>query len=467
MGTYKLQRIRKMKRFTQRVFVLFVCGLIYSLAIAENLQEVFKDALQFDPTYRRAEANWLSTKEVLPQSIAAILPNLGLNNISNTAYHLRVTDPRTPAPQLRNINWHYGGQNFAVTLTQPIVNMTALTNIFRAQLVVKQATAMYGASLQDLILRTAKAYLAVIQARDILFITQEQKKSLAAQVIFAKKRLKTGVGTVIDVYNAQANYEGMASQEIADQTNLRNNETALRAISGRYYEHLDAIPLDKLKRKPVPASSTEWIQAALRQNLTLQASRYAMDAARAAIKSKAAVHFPTVSGVANYTQTDQGTIGHRHNGRLFENTNVGVMLSVPIYQGGLVLSQTRQAKYDFERAIADMKINYEQVQSTTKQSFDSLVNYLKKLKVDQKNIKATNKAFHANELAYKAGTGTSLEILVAQRAIYLAQRQYILDSYAYLTTTFILKQQVAILSEKDLISIASIENNKGTAYRNS
>ena len=60
------------------------CGGALSPAAADDLLQIYRDALANDPVLGSARANWAATQENVPQARAGLLPTVGLAANANT-----------------------------------------------------------------------------------------------------------------------------------------------------------------------------------------------------------------------------------------------------------------------------------------------------------------------------------------------------------------------------------------------
>src|SRR3990167_11395074 len=135
---------------------------------AENLVQVYQQALASDPTFKKAHSDWLSLQQNLPLAISGngspgsgLLPYLDLTAGLGRTYQ-RVSIGSADADGYFNQN------NYLVTITQQIFNYSTWKAISGARFTVKSATATYLAAAQDLMFRTAQAYFNVLNAYDQL-----------------------------------------------------------------------------------------------------------------------------------------------------------------------------------------------------------------------------------------------------------------------------------------------------------
>lgn len=429
---------------------------ISSNALAEDLWQVYQDALCNDPTFQNARATRLATNEALPQGIAGVLPNLSvytesLGNSQNTKVNGTTTSN------------HYNAHVYALNLTQPLFNFANWITIVQANATVKQANATYASAALSLMVRTATAYFNVLQAEDNLRFIESYKASTEQQLHQAKQRYEVGVDAITAVYNAQASYDSTVAQEIAAKNTIQNNMEALRQITGHYYDHLAGLCGPVRLITPDPNNVDTWVSSGIKHNYDLLAARYAADAAKANIKINAAGHLPTVDAVGTVQQQKNFAPGIGDIN--FTNENIGIQVNVPIYTGGLTLSKTRQADYNYQASTANMCGTYRNVVSQIHQQFNNVISGISKIKADKQAVLSNASSLSSTEESYKVGTRTIVDVLLAEQSLFQAQEIYAQDQYNYIISTLTLRQYAGILTECDIMQINNwlCENRKGGA----
>ncbi len=66
---------------------------------------------------------------------------------------------------------------------------------------------------------------------------------------------------------------------------------------------------------------------------------------------------------------------------------------------------------------------------------------------------STRSALEANRAGYEVGTRTIVDVLDAERNVYLAERNYAAARYSYVTNYLTLRQAAGQLSEADMVEI--------------
>jgi outer membrane protein len=433
-----------MKKFSY----FLLCGLSFS-ASAADLMDVYTQALQSDPKFQSAYAGYLANKESVPIARAQLLPTVAATGAFQAKKDSRTTLDN-PVNTLTNT---YESRTFSLNLSQPIFNVANWSKLRQASATAKQAQATYDVAAQDLMIRVAKAYFKILEAEDNLRFTQAEKIATAKQLDQAKQRYKVGLDAITSVYDAQASYDLIVAQEIASQNDLVNRQAELREITGSLYTQLAPLKNKLPLVSPQPANLQAWIDTAKQQNFNINAARYAVDAAKQNVNANFAGHLPVLSAVASYGESN---VSREMNGPGQVDTSgsiVGLQLSVPLFAGGGVTAQTHQAQYSYQKSLADLEDVYRSTLSLTSQYYNSVNAYISKLKADRQAILSNESSLRSTEAAFKVGTRTIVDVLLAQKNLFQAQRLYTADQYAYINGILALKQQAGTLNPGDLQEI--------------
>lgn len=425
-------------------------------ASAADLIEVFQQASRCDPLYKQAYAKMLSIQEGLPQAVSTLLPNIsGNGNTSGNYINIfsisglppNLTPEQAAAAGL-GVN-KFNSQQYGVNLSQTIINFTNWMQVVQQKNIYKQAAATFAAALQDLIIRVATAYFNVLEAQDKLTYTLAQKAANWRELDQTKQRYKVGLDSITSVYNAQAAYDAIVADVVAAQNTLQNNQEALRQLTGVYYCRVEGLKIELPLLPPIPMDVCQWTAAAERYNQPLVAAEYGARAGLALIKANFGGHLPNLSAVGSYT---------RYKGTSFGTTDldqgiIGLQVNVPIYQGGFVNSQVRQAEADYANASAEVQNTYLKAIVTTRQNFNNVLSGICQVKADRAAIISAKSSVDSTEESFKVGIRTIVDVLLAQKQLYESRTNYAIDEYAYLLSTLQLKQSAGVLCPRDLCLI--------------
>lgn len=430
--------------------VLGIYFLFASLTptFAADLIDIYKAALNSDPIYQAAVSTRLSQREAIPQSVAALLPNISAQaNVSNNYQNISQL-PTTGQP---NGISNFQSQGYNISFRQPLINVNDWLAVKQANNTGKQADLTLAAAAQDLIFRVATAYFNVLSAQDTLQLAKAEKTADNKQLIQAQKRVQVGLDALTSVYEAKAAYDKSLATEISAENTLRNNQEALRQLTGQTYSSIKAFTKNIPLQNPQPNNIEQWINAATQNNLKLMAARYGVEVARQKIKMQASGHLPSLSLIGNYGKTD--AFNNVPNSLNKNGGTLGLELDVPLFAGGAVSSKTRQAQYDFQTASANLDNTYRLLIINTRQKYNDILADISKIKAEKQAIKSAQLSLDSTEESYKAGTRTVVDILIAQQNLYDAKRIAASDQYNYLLDTLLLKQAAGSLKPDDLMQI--------------
>lgn len=440
------------KRINKKICTLTLFGLCLSTqAFGVDLMQVYQQALINDPTFKEAQTTWLATRENIPISRSTLLPQ-----IKAAGSTTRSRNDLEGGSWLYDNNYYNNNNTYSLNLTQTIFDYTNWMSVKNAKNTEKKARATFNAAAQDLMLRVAKAYLAILRAQDVLRFTQAQKTAVGNELSQTKKKYDVGLIPITGVNDAQASYDTQVAAEIAAKNDLADKKEQLREITKVYYDEIDPIASGLPLVSPVPVDIESWVVTAEKQNYSLQAARFGTLAAHDTIAMKEGGHLPTLNATGSYAYSrDDNSSGSGTAYRSREAT-AGLALSVPIFQGGGVSAQAWQAQHQYENAVATEDRTHSKVTSDTRQAYLGVVSDISKIKADQQEIKSKESALHTTQVAYEAGAGrTMVDVLSAQANLYAAQKAHATDQYDYLFQTLTLKQLAGILSPDDLQQINS------------
>jgi outer membrane protein len=473
----------------KRLLTLVACILSFHAAAAADLVAVYQRALQNDPQLREAEATRLATLESKPQALSALLPQLTGNGLisrerdtatQNTTEAVSVPpcSPGTPAgqpcapagtPATIFESFPFSGKidttthRYTVDLKQNLFSWSNWEALKRADSQVAQAEADYQAAQQDLMERVAQRYFDVLGAQDDLEAQQMALISVSRQLDQAEARYQIGLIAVTDVEEARASHDSTAAAVIAAKRVLASTQELLREIIGDPFDSL-ARPLEPfVTANPDPISEDRWVEMALQQNLSLVSSRLAADIARENASIARGGHFPTLDlvGSAGKLTTDGVDVfddGSPAGGTTLSQRqrSIGIQLTIPIYSGGLVSSQVRQAVYQHRAAKEHLERVARQTEHDARDAYLGVLSEISRVKALHRAVESNLVALRATESGYEAGTRTAVDVLQSRQQWVQAQTDYAHSRYDYMLNVIKLQQAAGTLSEHSLQRINTL-----------
>ncbi len=426
-----------------RIFLALSLAVGITPVRAENLADVYGKAAAYDATFAAAQASYRASLEKIPQARAALLPQ-----VSATGSISRVHQTNTMAtPQTVT----YNSPTWGVTAVQTLFNKQSLIQLDEAHLQARSAGEQLDAAGQNLVLRVAQTYFNVLKAQDDVASLQAQKAAISKQLAYAKRAFEVGTATITDTNEAQARFDLATAQEIAAQNQLEIARRTLDTLTGQPNGALSPLAPKAIFAMPSPGPLDGWVEDARTKNTNVRLQQTLRTIADKEVQRNRAGHYPTVALTAGYQ--DQN---NQHFGPFSFNNqaaSVGLQLNIPIYQGGLITAQTREAAANQQRAQQNLDDAVRNALLAVRQAYLNVTN-------GAAQVKALEQALHSSEVSLdstitglKVGVRTSLDVLNAQQQVYSAWQQLSAAKYAYLLATLQLKDAAGTLAPQDLVQL--------------
>jgi len=249
------------------------------------------------------------------------------------------------------------------------------------------------------------------------------------------------------VHEAQAGYDLAVAQEIQTLNAIDNAGEAIRELTGDYITVINGLGENMSLVRPNPEEIDDWTQISMAQNIAIIAANYAAETARKEVKRQSAGHLPTLDLVASQ---DYNSSGGRFGANKTHTTAIGLELNVPIYSGGLVSSQTREAHENYNIAMHALELARRSAQRLTREAYLGVISGISQVKALKQAVVSSETALEATEAGFEVGTRTAVDVVVTQRATSEARRNYSQAKYDYILNTLKLKQAAGTLSPADL-----------------
>ena len=407
-----------------------------------GLQEAYDKALVQDATIRASRATLESGLERLPQARAQLLPSVQAsvgrnnNNLDTTAPNFLGQESTT--------NSKYYSFGKTVALRQPLFNLQRYFQYEQAKDLVADAQAMHQRDQQELAVRVGGAYMDALLTKDQLRLVQAQKQQYSTMVDAARKALAGGSGTRTDIDDAQARLDMAIASELEAQQNVEYTRRQLEILVNENVGALQELHAQGLARLPAALAPLEdWLAFANDKSpevLSLIARR---DAAEKQIRLAQSGHAPTLDGVLQWSDSGNENVT-RLNSR-FVNSAAGVQLTVPIFQGGYVNSQVRQALAEKTRAEEALEAVRRDLGLRVHKEYRGVTEGVLKVRALEQAVRSAQELLQSTLKSRQAGVRTTLDVLNAEQQLATASRDLMQTRYV----TLVSRLRLYALSGKD------------------
>lgn len=358
----------------------------------------------------------------------------------------------------------YNGHNIQAQLKQKIFDMYAYENYKQGSIEARKAENDLLVSQQDLLANVTFLYLDVLKSHAIYQAAQSETRALKTQKNYDETKFKAGSITKANLFETSANYETAVASEIAVKNNFLDaidRYTAATKLTKPKFKDLAAsMKVSKQNRLNITAK----IAILEQNNLTLKSATLKTESIKKEIEISKSQHFPTLDLVGSYTDNyNPNSVTNAYmNAENIRIKRIELDLNIPIYQGGAITEQTKQANYKYEQALANQAETRSELITQLRQVHHHIQNGSNQLKALESAVKASKLSLQAQKDGYKAGTRTNLELLSAIHKLSDSESEYAITKYNYLKDIILEKKLLGSLTVNDLEILEEKFTNKIT-----
>ena len=298
------------------------------------------------------------------------------------------------------------------SLAQSIFDLSAIRQYQVGKAGVKVAELQEQLAREQVASQAALAYLNALRtAREVQ--TAEANLELAKVLtILAENQKQAGIATGVDVTRAQTRQ----SQEEVNvaQANTAANQAMfqLLRITGL---SLSSAPVlsDPLKYQEESGPSTETaVSTARNQRPEVQVAEEQVKVASLETKAAKAERLPSIDFVANY-----GSSGITPSNTDFPTRDVGVRLSVPIFNGGATEGRIQAAASRQRQAEIQLRDVEQQIEQDVRDALQTLATSADQVKAANQSVVLAERELQMARDRFAAGVGDNIEVVNAQTSL--------------------------------------------------
>ena len=440
------------------LLMLPLCAASLNIS-AHTLLEIYDMARQHDPAFKAQELSILAAKEVLPQSRAALLPTLSISgntrkvHTSNEDVFLGNTlgSAGVLVPVIGKISNDYNAYGYSAELNQPLFDPQKWYRYKQGQALFNRQEWEQVIAEQDLIIRVTKNYFNVLRQINELTSLQAEKRAVKKQSEQLQRHFEAGLVDMTDVYEVKAALDRIRVRIIQANNRLQARREVLIGLTGRADIDVQMV-YDLLRVEEItPSSELSWKTLALQNNAELKVADIDVLAAKENRKAATSEYLPTVSVSASYFADDTGAGG---DGKaLSETSTVALNLNMKLFQGGAVSSRSREASLRLEESRTKYLDKIREIEQNTTTLFRTIHADVESVSMLKLTVNSQEEALKAVKAGYRMGIRNAVDVLQAQKAMFLAKRTLVDATYGYISNVIALKRVAGVVGRDSLVLI--------------
>lgn len=367
-----------------------------------RLSEDFQRALLVEPEWLAAIATRDASVESYPQARAALLPQVGFN--AQRSQNNTDSSTQTSLGPLNRSFDNYPAASASIQARQALLRPKSWAALSQSKAQVRYAEFALESAKQELAFRLVSIHAELFAAKRTIDTISEQIYIQEKLSESTRRQFEAGDANRVDLELSLSRVHQLRAQLSQARLELENllvSRKELTGITGSF--EFVQFSNDSVFRLPIPADASieQWIMLAMRDNPSLLAQAAAIEASKEEVRKAGFDHYPTADLYASRSASKSAmdnTIGTE-----YRTTQVGVQLSIPIYAGGAVDSQVRQAQAGLRRAEQQLQAMMAKIRLQIDRDFRTIQASRDDVAAQKESLKALNIAFSAATKGRQAG----------------------------------------------------------------
>lgn len=409
--------------------VLFGLGFQTIAQNSFDLESAKKYALEHNKEFQNARLDELIMKKKVWETTAQGLPQISGEakfqnyiDIPTQVLPANAFNPMAPADQLVGVKFGTD-YNFNASLT--VSQLVFSGNYIVGLQAVKASKEMYAVLTEK---KAIDIKSDVTEAFYTILILRENKTILNETLETMKELLESTQKLVDEKVMLATN----ASQLELSVLQVQNGITQIDAqisMAKDLLKYQMGMPLSEeidVQGALSVSKETEAPQVTPNQNIDFQVIESQLELNELSLKNTKANYLPTLSTFLTHQQVAQRNDFNFFDGDLpwYPTTIWGVQLSVPIFSSGMRAAQVSQAKIEVEKSQNQLQVVEQGLQLQINQATTNYLLALNTLELKEKSIEVAQQVFDDNQILYKEGVVSSIELTQSQSQLLQTQTEY-------------------------------------------
>lgn len=414
------RRVGFVLRSTASLIALSCCfGLatLSAASAAETIKSALASAYQWNPKLDAARATLRATDEQVAIANSGYRPTLSATASAGTVN----TRSETTAGTVSQSETHPHG--YGVTAVQQLFKGGQVVNTVRAaEAQVRAGRETLRAVEQQVLLDSSTSFLDVIRDQAIVKLRENNVRILTEDRKQTRERFAVGEVTRTDVAQSEATLAAAVSALDLARSNLQTSRS-------NFERNIGHAPMSLVEPRPVdnllPKTINEAIEISARENPNVVAALYTEQQARHTIDQIYGQLLPSANLTAQYQRQYETSTGLASQ----DSKSVVANVTVPLYTGGLVDAQVRQAKQTHISRLQQIEQARTETKQTVVAAWSQLIAARAQLVSDNAQVASAQTALAGVREEERVGQRTLLDVLNAEQVLLNAQVAAVSDKH--------------------------------------
>lgn len=390
-----------------------------------TLQQCIALGIKNNPEIRAVEGDVAAAEARLSGSTAALLPKVsavgGITHYKDDVRLFQGTYNGEPALYTDEV---LSGD---LVLSMPLFAGGRLYNQMRAsELLQFSAKNKQAFSLEELEFNITSLYLNIIAQKRVIESLDRSHASLTAQTKQIQDKINVQKAAKVELLRAEVRVADVQQRRIAENNAYVTARLSLINLMGVDIPENMLVLAEKLQApENVADTKIPPIAEVLLKRQDYQAAVKALAAQEKMVSSASGAHWPQVSL--------KGSYGHKRAVGSYEATkapsegeigNIGVMVEIPLFDGGAISARVREEKAKQSAAQQRLIKLEKQIELEVQTAALSIQSSLSRIEAARTGQEQATESYRIESMKYELGKGTILDTLDAESSLLQADVTY-------------------------------------------
>lgn len=292
----------------------------------------------------------------------------------------------------------------------------------------------FEAIVNDVIYRTKEAYYNVLFAKESQRVASDTVDKYQLFYNQAKAFYSIGMNPKVDVTIAETNLSNAKLKLIQANNAINLAMAKLNNVMGLPYIEKYDVP-EKLTYHPINMTFEQSIDTARKARPELKLAEIRAEGANQALKLSKKAFYPNISFQYQYQRG-----GKSWNSN--DGFNIGGYLIFPTINAALIRNQVKEAKYTYDRELANAKKMQNEIYLEIQNAYLTLDEKRNQIPVATLQVKQAKENYDLSYGRYRVGEASPTELKDAQNAYDEAQLEYLTAVYEYNCAKALLEKSI-------------------------
>ena len=412
-----------------------------SLLQNATIENCIQYAVQHNPNLQNAKINEDITEAIIKSKLADWYPQVNFN------YNLQHNFQLPTINQNGNL-FHSGSANTSGAqfgVTQNIFNRDVLL----AKRTSKDVRLQSQQSTKEQNINTAvlvsKAFYDAILTRQQIQVTQEDIQRISLSLKDSYYQYQSGIVDKTDYKRATISLNNAKALKNSAEQSLKVKQAYLKELMGYpSSKDLNLVYDTAQMAREIFIDTLQDINYSQRIEVQLLETQKKLQQYN--LQYYQWSFLPDVSFFGNYNLNFQNKQFTKLYSQVYPNSYAGIVLSIPIFQGGKRLQQIKQAQLQIRQVDNDMTSFQNQINTQYQQAMASYKSNLYNFFSLKENLSLANEVYDVIRLQYRSGVKAFLEVINAETDLRTAQINYYNALYEVLSSKIDVAQALGNIS---------------------